>query len=157
DSAVQAIRDASAASNLEVDLLTGERRYRGYQLQADWERLTGAKAALMVNNNAGATILALDALCRGREVIISRGQLIEIGGSFRLPDIFAQSGAILREIGTTNRTHPSDYERAIGPSTAAILHVHSSNYRVVGFTEAPEIAELVPLAHQYGLACIDDI
>jgi L-seryl-tRNA(Ser) seleniumtransferase len=155
--AITAVREVAAASNLEVDLLTGGRRYRGYQLQPAWKQLTGAEAALVVNNNAGATILALDALCRGREVIISRGQLIEIGGSFRLPDIFVQSGAVLREVGTTNRTHLSDYEQAIGPNTAAILHVHSSNYRVVGFAEAPEIGELSALAHQYGLASIDDI
>ena len=157
DAALAAVREVAAASNLEIDLVTGERRYRGYQLQSAWRQLAGAEAALVVNNNAGATILALDALCRGREVIISRGQLIEIGGSFRLPDIFAQSGAVLREVGTTNRTHLSDYERAIGPSTAAILHVHSSNYRVIGFAEAPEVAALAPLAHQYGLTCIDDI
>jgi L-seryl-tRNA(Ser) seleniumtransferase len=155
--AVDAIGEAAAACNLEVDLDSGERRYRGYQLQDVWRRLTGAEAALVVNNNAAATLLALDALCRGREVIISRGQLIEIGGSFRLPDIFAQSGAILREVGTTNRTHLADYERAIGPATAAILRVHPSNYRVVGFTDAPTISELAPLAHQYGLTCIDDI
>ena len=155
--AVAAISDAAAACNLEVDLTSGERRSRGYQLQSVWERLTGAEAALVVNNNAAATVLALDALCRGREVIISRGQLIEIGGSFRLPDIFVQSGAILREVGTTNRTHLADYERAIGPHTAAILRVHPSNYRVVGFADSPTTAELAPLAHQYGLACIDDI
>jgi len=155
--AVAAIVDAAAACNLEVDLDSGDRRYRGFQLQSAWERLTGAAAALVVNNNAAATVLALDGLCRGREVIISRGQLIEIGGSFRLPDIFAHSGAILREVGTTNRTHLADYERAIGPNTAAILRVHASNYRVVGFADSPSIAELVPLAHQFGLACIDDI
>jgi L-seryl-tRNA(Ser) seleniumtransferase len=155
--AIAAIAEAAAACNLEVDLSSGERSYRGYQLQDVWQRLTVAEAALVVNNNAAATLLALDALCRGREVIISRGQLIEIGGSFRLPDIFVQSGAILREVGTTNRTHLADYERAIGPDTAAILRVHPSNYRVVGFTEEPSIAELAPLAHQYGLACIDDI
>jgi L-seryl-tRNA(Ser) seleniumtransferase len=155
--AIAAITETAAACNLEVDLDSGERRYRGYQLQDVWQRLTGAEAALVVNNNAAATLLSLDALCRGREVIISRGQLIEIGGSFRLPDIFAQSGAILREVGTTNRTHLADYERAIGPNTAAILRVHPSNYRVVGFAEEPSIAELSPLSHQYGLACIDDI
>ncbi|MBI3866111.1 MAG: L-seryl-tRNA(Sec) selenium transferase [Planctomycetia bacterium] len=155
--AVDAIRDAAGACNLEVDLETTERRYRGYQLQSAWKELTGSEAALVVNNNAAATVLALDALARGREVIISRGQLIEIGGSFRLPEIFAQSGAILREVGTTNRTTLADYERAIGPNTAAILRVHPSNYRVVGFTDAPSTNELVQLAHQYGLVCIDDI
>ncbi len=154
---VDAITRAAAACNLEVDLDSGARRARGHQLQSAWRRLTGAEAALVVNNNAAATVLALDALCRGREVIISRGQLIEIGGSFRLPEIFAQSGAILREVGTTNRTTLADYEKAIGPDTAAILRVHPSNYRVVGFADSPEIADLVPLAHQRGLACIDDI
>ncbi|MGE5195390.1 MAG: L-seryl-tRNA(Sec) selenium transferase, partial [Deltaproteobacteria bacterium] len=155
--AVAAIADVAAACNLEVDLDTGERRSRGYQLQSAWQRLTGAEAALVVNNNAAATLLALDSLCRGREVIISRGQLIEIGGSFRLPDVFAQSGAILREVGTTNRTSLADYERAIGPGTAALLRVHPSNYQVVGFADSPAIGELAPLAHRYGLACIDDI
>ncbi len=155
--AIQAIQDAASACNLEVDLVSGERRYRGYQLQPAWNRLTGAQAALVVNNNAGATVLALDALCRGREVIISRGQLIEIGGSFRLPEIFTQSGAILREVGTTNRTSLADYEQAIGPNTAAILRVHPSNYRVVGFADTPATDELAPLAHRYGLASIDDI
>jgi L-seryl-tRNA(Ser) seleniumtransferase len=155
--AVAAIAEAAAGCNLEVDLQTGERRYRGHQLQSAWERLTGAEAALVVNNNAAATLLALDALCRGREVIISRGQLIEIGGAFRLPDIFSQSGAILREVGTTNRTSLEDYERAIGPNTGAILRVHPSNYQIVGFADAPAIGDLAPLAHRYGLACIDDI
>jgi L-seryl-tRNA(Ser) seleniumtransferase len=155
--ALEAIHDAAAACNLEVDLVSGERRYRGYQLQPAWNRLTGAAAALIVNNNAGATVLALDALCRGREVVISRGQLIEIGGSFRLPEIFSQSGAILREVGTTNRTSLADYEQAIGPHTAAILRVHPSNYRVVGFADTPAANELAILAHRYGLVCIDDI
>jgi L-seryl-tRNA(Ser) seleniumtransferase len=155
--AVAAIAGAAATCNLEVDLDTGERRYRGYQLQSAWQRLTAAEAALVVNNNAAATLLALDALCRGREVVISRGQLIEIGGSFRLPDIFSQSGAILREVGTTNRTSLEDYERAIGPNTAAILRVHPSNYQIVGFADSPAIDDLAPLAHRYGLACIDDI
>ena len=155
--ALTAIHDAAAACNLEIDLATGERRYRGFQLQSAWKRLTGADAALIVNNNAGATVLALEALCRGREVIISRGQLIEIGGSFRLPEIFSQSGAILREVGTTNRTKLADYEQAIGPETAAILRVHPSNYRVIGFSETPATNELATLAHRYGLVCIDDI
>jgi L-seryl-tRNA(Ser) seleniumtransferase len=155
--AVGAIQDAAAACNLEVDLVSGERRYRGYQLQSAWQRLTGAAAALVVNNNAGATVLALDGLCRGREVVISRGQLIEIGGSFRLPEIFSQSGAILREVGTTNRTSLADYEQAIGPNTAAVLRVHPSNYRVIGFADTPATNELAILAHRYGLVCIDDI
>ena len=155
--ALRAIQEAAGACNLEIDLVSGERRYRGFQLESSWQRLTGAAAALVVNNNAGATVLALEALCRGREVVISRGQLIEIGGSFRLPDIFSQSGAVLREVGTTNRTSLADYEQAIGPNTAAILRVHPSNYRVVGFADTPATNELAPLAHQYGLVCIDDI
>ncbi len=119
--------------------------------------LTGAEAATAVNNNAGATVLALKALAAGREVIVSRGQLVEIGGSFRLPEIFEVSGAILREVGTTNKTRLADYERAIGPETAAILRVHRSNFRIVGFTEDAGSAELVQLAHDHDLWMIDDI
>lgn len=155
--AIEAMQDAAGACNLEVDLDSGERRYRGYQLQSAWKQLTGCEAALIVNNNAAATVLALQALCAGREVVISRGQLIEIGGSFRLPDIFVESGAALREIGTTNRTRLSDYEKAIGPNTAAILRVHPSNYRIEGFAETPETLALAELAHARGLVCIDDI
>jgi L-seryl-tRNA(Ser) seleniumtransferase len=151
------MQEAAGACNLEVDLDTGDRRYRGYQLQGAWKQLTGCEAALVVNNNAAATVLALQGLCAGREVVISRGQLIEIGGSFRLPDIFVESGAALREIGTTNRTHLADYEKAIGPYTAAILRVHPSNYRIEGFTAAPETGELATLAHSRDLICIDDI
>ena len=111
----------------------------------------------MVNNNAGGTVLALRALAAGREVIVSRGQLVEIGGSFRLPEIFEVSGARLREVGTTNKTRLSDYERAIGPETAAILRVHHSNFRIVGFTEEAPLDGLVRLAHDHGLVMIDDI
>jgi L-seryl-tRNA(Ser) seleniumtransferase len=157
DAAITAIADAAHASNLEVDLATGDRRYRGYQLQSAWQTLTGAEAALIVNNNAAATVLVLQALCQGREVVISRGQLIEIGGSFRLPEIFGLSGAILREVGTTNQTHLDDYVKAIGPNTAAILRVHPSNFRVEGFAATPEIDELARLAKQHGVLCIDDI
>lgn len=156
-SATAALSESAAATNVEVDLETGERRYRGYQLEAAWHTLTGAEASLVVNNNAAATLLALQALCRGREVIISRGQLIEIGGSFRLPEIFELSGAVLKEVGTTNRTHPADYERAIGPETAAIMRVHPSNYQVVGFAETPGVAELGELARRHNLLMIDDI
>lgn len=156
-SAQSSLQELATACNLEVDLESGERRYRGYQLQTIWEALTGAEDGLVVNNNAAATLLALQALCRGREVIISRGQLIEIGGSFRLPEIFELSGAILKEVGTTNRTRLSDYAEAIGPETAAIMHVHPSNYRVVGFSSTPEIGPLAKLAHQNGLIAIDDI
>lgn len=152
-----AIVETAGASNLEVDVESGERRYRGYQLQPAWRTLTGAEDALVVNNNAAATLLCLQTLCAGREVVISRGQLIEIGGSFRLPEIFELSGAVLREVGTTNRTRVSDYERAIGPNTAAVMRVHPSNYRVVGFAETPEIGELAELARRRGLLTIDDI
>jgi L-seryl-tRNA(Ser) seleniumtransferase len=155
--AKQALLNVAAASNVEVDLETGDRRYRGYQLESIWQTLTGCESSLIVNNNAAATLLTLQALCEGREVIISRGEMIEIGGSFRLPEIFELSGAILKEVGTTNRTKLSDYERAIGPNTAAIMHVHPSNYRVVGFTEKPAEADMFALAHEHGLMAIDDI
>lgn len=152
-----AIVESAGASNVEVDLATLDRRYRGHQLQRHWHALTGADDSLIVNNNAAATLLVLQSLCAGREVIISRGQLIEIGGSFRLPDIFALSGAILREVGTTNRTRLEDYRQAIGPDTAAIMLVHPSNYRVVGFSQTPSIHELAPLAAEHDLIMIDDI
>ncbi|MBS0264263.1 MAG: L-seryl-tRNA(Sec) selenium transferase [Planctomycetes bacterium] len=156
-SAAAAALEAAQSCNLEVDLESGERRQRGYQLEDAWRTLTGAEAAFVVNNNAAATLLALQALCAGREVIISRGQLIEIGGSFRLPEIFALSGTLLREVGTTNHTRLSDYERAITPATAAILHVHPSNYRIVGFADTPGIVPLTKLAQHHGLLSIDDI
>jgi L-seryl-tRNA(Ser) seleniumtransferase len=143
--------------NLELDLATGEREKRTTSIGALLCRLTGAEAATVVNNNAGATVLALRALAAGREVIVSRGQLIEIGGSFRLPEIFAVSGARLVEVGTTNRTRLSDYERAIGHDTAALLRVHPSNYRVVGFTESVAIADIAALARSRGKRTIDDI
>jgi L-seryl-tRNA(Ser) seleniumtransferase len=119
--------------------------------------LTGAEAATVVNNNAGATLLTLSALGAGREVIVSRGQLVEIGGSYRLPDVMAQSGARLREVGTTNKTRISDYEQAINENTAALMRVHTSNYRIVGFTESPALDELVSLARRHHLPVIDDI
>ncbi|HEV3121373.1 MAG TPA: L-seryl-tRNA(Sec) selenium transferase [Isosphaeraceae bacterium] len=143
--------------NLEIDLETGERGKRTARIAELLQRLTGAAAATVVNNNAAATVLALRALAGGKEVIVSRGQLVEIGGSFRLPEIFAVSGARLREVGTTNKTRLSDYEAAIDPETAAILRVHASNYRIVGFTEQVEIAELAVLARARGLWSIDDI
>ena len=155
--AKQALQDAAGACNAEVDIATGDRRYRGYQLNSALQLLTGAESSLIVNNNAAATLLTLQALGAGREVIISRGELIEIGGSFRLPEIFELSGVILKEVGTTNRTSLKDYEKAIGPDTAAIMHVHPSNYRVVGFASKPDEAELFALAHQHGIIAIDDI
>ncbi|MCH8829673.1 MAG: L-seryl-tRNA(Sec) selenium transferase, partial [Planctomycetes bacterium] len=116
-----AIAEAGGAGNVEIDLETTARRYRGHQLQPAWRTLTGCEDSLIVNNNAAATLLTLQALAAGREVVISRGQLIEIGGSFRLPEIFELSGAKLCEVGTTNRTRLQDYERAVGPETAAIM------------------------------------
>ena len=157
EAATAVLSEVSGAANVEFDLQTGERRQRGYQLRDAWKLLTDADDAAIVNNNAAATLLTLQALCHGREVIISRGQLIEIGGSFRLPEIFAASGAIMREVGTTNHTRVSDYEQAITSETAAIMRVHPSNYRVVGFAKTPEIAELSALAHKHQLISIDDI
>lgn len=155
--AKQALLDVAGTANVEVDLASGDRRYRGYQLEPNWQLLTGCESSLIVNNNAAATLLTLQALCQGREVVISRGELIEIGGSFRLPEIFELSGAILKEVGTTNRTKLSDYENAIGPDTAAIMHVHPSNYRVVGFAEKPDEADMFALAKQHDVLAIDDI
>ena len=158
DEAIEAVVDvAQGYCNLEFDLDAGERGHRTSHVSTLIQRLTGAEAATVVNNNAGATVLALRALARGREVIVSRGQLIEIGGSFRLPEIFEVSGARLVEVGTTNRTRLSDYERAITPETAVLLRVHPSNYRVVGFTESVTIEALAGLAKRRGLMSIDDI
>ncbi len=157
DRAIAAAADLATAGNVEVCLQTGDRRYRGHQLQPMWQQLTGCEDSLIVNNNAAATLLTLQALCEGKEVIISRGQLIEIGGSFRLPEIFELGGAKLREVGTTNRTKVKDYADAVGPNTAAIMHVHPSNYKVVGFSSTPPIEELVPVAKEAGVIAIDDI
>src|SRR5205823_5574284 len=119
--------------------------------------LTGAEAALVVNNCAAAVLLAAAALAAGRELVVSRGQLVEIGGSFRVPDVVAQSGAKLVEVGTTNRTRVADYERAIGPETALLLRVHQSNFRVVGFAEQPRIEELAAVARRHDLPLVDDL
>jgi L-seryl-tRNA(Ser) seleniumtransferase len=143
--------------NLEFDLASGQRSVRTDAVADLLLELTGAEASLVVNNNAAATLLALSALAAGREVIVSRGQLIEIGGSYRLPDVMAASGAILREVGTTNKTHPDDYRRAIGEQTAALLRVHTSNFRVVGFTSEVAIAELARIGHDHRLPVVDDI
>ncbi len=148
---------AAGYCNLEIDLDDGTRGRRSSGIAGLLRELTGAEAATVVNNNAGATVLALRAMAAGREVIVSRGQLVEIGGSFRLPEIFEVSGARLREVGTTNKTRLSDYQRAIGPETAAILRVHPSNFRIVGFTEEPPPSDLAQLAHAHGLWAIDDI
>ncbi|MFH0983339.1 MAG: L-seryl-tRNA(Sec) selenium transferase [Planctomycetota bacterium] len=143
--------------NLELELDTGQRGQREDHVEELIRRVTGAEAGLVVNNNAAATLLILHTLARDREVIVSRGQLIEIGGSFRLPEIMSASGARLREVGTTNRTRLSDYEAAIGDQTAAVMHVHTSNYRITGFTEETPIDELVGLARRFGLMAIDDL
>jgi L-seryl-tRNA(Ser) seleniumtransferase len=142
--------------NLELDLGTGKRSSRQGTVRAGIVAITGAEAATAVNNCAAATVIALRALAAGREVVVSRGQLIEIGGSFRIPEIMAVSGAILREVGTTNITRLADYERAIGPNTAALMRVHTSNYRVRGFTKTVELADLVALGRKHNLAVIDD-
>jgi L-seryl-tRNA(Ser) seleniumtransferase len=143
--------------NLELDLETGKRSSRSLAVREWLCRLTGAESATAVNNNAAATLIALRALCQGKEVVISRGQLIEIGGSFRIPDIMAVSGATLREVGTTNITRLADYERAIGPNTAALMQVHTSNYRISGFTKSVALADLVGLGRKHGLLVLDDI
>jgi L-seryl-tRNA(Ser) seleniumtransferase len=158
----QAAIDAEAAaqsqpSNLEYDLDSGERGERDAHVEALICRITGAEAATAVNNNAGAVLLALNTLAAGREVLVSRGELVEIGGSFRIPEILEAAGCRLREVGTTNRTHLADYEKAIGSATAALLKVHASNYAVVGFTAAPAESELAGLAHARGLPFIVDL
>ncbi len=148
---------AGSYSNVELDLATGRRGERATIVSGLLRKLTGCEAALVVNNNAAGTLLALSALARGREVVVSRGQLVEIGGSFRMPDVMRMSGARMVEVGTTNRTRLSDYEEAIGERTGAILRVHTSNYRIVGFTETVGLPELAELAHAHGLPLIDDL
>ena len=147
---------SSGYSNLEFDLTEGERSNRHVHVESLLCRLTGAEAAMAVNNNAAALLLALSALASGRDVIISRGQLVEIGGGFRIPEIMAESGARLVEVGTTNRTYLADYEAAINNGTAALLRVHTSNFRMVGFTESPPLADLARLAHDRKLLLFDD-
>ena len=158
EAALDAVYLASRYTNLELDLDSGRRGARGGPIERLWRELTGAEAALVVNNCAAATFLTLQTVVASRrEVIISRGQLIEIGGSYRLPDVFTASGAILREVGTTNRTRLADYAAAIADQTAAILRAHHSNYGIVGFTEDVPIAPLAELAHERGLVAIDDL
>ena len=147
----------SGYSNLEYDLASGERGSRQDHLSSLLRRLTGAEAALVVNNNAAAVLLALAALAEEREVVVSRGELIEIGDGFRIPDVLVRSGARLVEVGTTNRTRAADYEGAIGPDTALLLRVHQSNFRVVGFSERPRLAELAEVARRHGLPLVDDL
>jgi L-seryl-tRNA(Ser) seleniumtransferase len=144
-------------SNLEYDLAAGARGSRQDHVAAILRRLTGAEAALAVNNNAAAVLLALAALAEGREVVVSRGELIEIGDGFRIPDVLARSGARLIEVGTTNRTRAADYEHAIGPETAVVLRVHQSNFRVVGFEERPRLEEVAEVARRHSLPLVDDL
>ena len=148
---------AGGYSNLEYDLASGSRGSRQDHLAAALRDLTGAEAALVVNNNAGAVLLALAALAEEREVLVSRGELIEIGDGFRIPDVLARSGAHLVEVGTTNRTRLRDYELAARDATAAVLRVHQSNFRMVGFAERPELRELARFAERRGLALVDDL
>ena len=156
-SAQEAVRRViSGYCNLELDLHSGGRGSRYVIIDELLQRLTGAEAAMVVNNNAAAVLLVLDTFCKGGEVIVSRGELVEIGGSFRIPDIMAASGAKLVEVGSTNRTHLDDYRSAITPNTAMILKVHPSNYRIEGFHEEVSVAELSALAHEHGLLLYED-
>jgi L-seryl-tRNA(Ser) seleniumtransferase len=153
----QVVEAARGYSNLELDLRDGARGSRQDHVAPILRRLTGAEAAIVVNNNAAAMLLALAALAEGREVIVSRGELIEIGDGFRIPDVLTRSGARLVEVGTTNRTRAADYEAAVGPDTALVLRVHQSNFRVVGFTEQPRLVELAAVARRHGLLLLDDL
>jgi L-seryl-tRNA(Ser) seleniumtransferase len=151
------LQAAEGYSNLELDLLEGKRGSRQGHIQPLLCQLTGAQSALVVNNNASAILLGLSALARGMEVIVSRGEEVEIGGGFRIPDVLLQSGAVLVEVGTTNRTYASDYEAAITENTGALLKVHASNFRIEGFTHAAESAELVALGERYGIPVLHDV
>jgi L-seryl-tRNA(Ser) seleniumtransferase len=155
--AVDALAALNRCCNLQMDLETGLRGKRNAMIERLLCRLTGAEAATVVTNNAGATFLILSALSKGREVVISRGQLIEIGGSFRLPDCIHQSGAIMAEVGTTNKTHLRDYEQALNENTGMILHVNPSNYRIIGFSEDVPIADLVALKKTRPVLVVDDL
>ena len=148
---------ATGYSNLEYNLEAGKRGERYSHFEELLCKITGAEAAMAVNNNAAAVMLILSSLGKGGEVVVSRGELVEIGGKFRIPDVMEQSGATLVEIGTTNKTHYSDYEDAINENTAALLKVHTSNYRIIGFTESVSIAELAPLAHEHHIPVIEDL
>ena len=148
---------AGGYSNLELDLKTGERGSRYEHVEEILCRISGAESALVVNNNAGAVLLSLNSLAEGKEVIVSRGQLVEIGGSFRIPDVMKKSGARLVEVGTTNRTHLSDYQQAIGEETALLLKVHTSNFRILGFTTEVPLKDLVSLGQSKGLPVMEDL
>lgn len=155
--AVEAVVRAARATNLELDLASGDRGGRGSVVHQRLARLCGAEAALAVNNGAAALVLALSVLARDREVVISRGELVEIGGSFRLPEVMASAGVVLHEIGTTNRTHLDDYRRALGPRTGAVLRVHPSNYEVSGFVHRPTAAEIAGATGAAGVPFLYDV
>ncbi len=156
--AIEAMQAASGSySSLEYDLVRGERGSRTDYLSALLRQLTGAEAAAVVNNNAAAVLLILSALAKGKEALVSRGQAVEIGGGFRIPDVMRQSGAKLVDVGATNRTRIADYADAITPHTALLLNVHASNFRLIGFTEQTPLAEMAQLAHQRGLLLVDDL
>lgn len=157
EAAAAVVAAATRYTNLEFDLESGERGQRSCLVAGHLRALSGAEAALVVNNNAAAVLLLLSALAAGREVVVSRGELVEIGGSFRIPEVMVQSGARLREVGTTNRTYARDYAAALGPETALLLKVHQSNFRIVGFTEAPSLQELVALGGRHGVPVAYDM
>ena len=159
NAAIEHIREvAPGYSNLEFDLESGERGKRDVHVQRLFAHLLGAEVStIVVNNNAAAVLLALNTLAEGGEVLVSRGELVEIGGSFRIPDVMSKSGASLREVGSTNRTRLADYERALTDRTKLILRVHRSNFQIVGFTEQPSLSEMVTLAHERGLPVMEDL
>ncbi len=158
ESAVEAVQDACRHySNLEFNLKTGKRGIRYAHVEELLCKLTGAEAALVVNNNAAAVLLILDTWAKGKEAIVSRGELVEIGGSFRIPDVMSKSGAVLTEVGATNRTHVRDYENAINDNTAVLMRVHTSNYRIIGFHKAVSQEELVALGRKHDLPVIEDM
>ncbi|HHK42878.1 MAG TPA: L-seryl-tRNA(Sec) selenium transferase, partial [Planctomycetaceae bacterium] len=158
EEARQAVSEMTAGyASVEIDLASGKRSQRMDVVDRTLKQLTGCEASAVVNNNAGATLIVLAALAAGKEVIVSRGQLVEIGGSFRLPDVMQQGHVVLREVGTTNKTRLADYERAMGEETGAILRVHPSNYVIRGFTESVGLEDLVALGRRHGVPVIDDI
>ncbi|MCY4554729.1 MAG: L-seryl-tRNA(Sec) selenium transferase, partial [Candidatus Poribacteria bacterium] len=158
DDACEAIQQAAQNYvNLEYDIKTGRRGHRDRITEPLLQQLTGCEASTVVNNNAAAVLLALQTVARGKEVIVSRGELIEIGGAFRIPDVMAASGAILREVGTTNRTHLRDYAEAINENTGLLLKVHPSNYKILGFTSTPTMEEITELGAQQGIPTMEDL
>ncbi|HEV7502290.1 MAG TPA: L-seryl-tRNA(Sec) selenium transferase [Vicinamibacteria bacterium] len=157
EAAEQVARIATSYSNLEFDLAGGERGQREVHAETRLRALVGAEAAVVVNNNAAAVLLAVNTFAEGREVLVSRSELVEIGGSFRIPDVLRKGGARLREVGTTNRTRIADYRAALGPDTGLVLKVHPSNFRIVGYTEAPSRPELVALAREAGVPMVEDL